>query len=129
MVVPPEKCHDRSIHYYVPSVRYRKVRAYEDRRVPDCLRMHGLRYEIAAEARRLLRLLLLWFDTVPAGPGGAQWGSRRASFRMGNSACNGVARISKKENAKKNIAKKKIVRGGALFAAFPCRQAGTDSPP
>ena len=33
--------------------------------------MHGLLDEAAAEARRLLRILLLWLNTLPADPGRA----------------------------------------------------------
>ncbi len=53
--------------------------------------MHGLRYEIAAEAGRLLRLLLVRLGAVPAGPGGAWRRSRRRGllFRVGKAA--GVA--------------------------------------
>ncbi len=38
--------------------------------MPHCLRMHGLRYEVAAEAGRLLCVLLLRLDAMPAGSGG-----------------------------------------------------------
>ena len=84
----PEKRHDRSIYYYPPSVRYRKVRAHEDRRVQDCLSVHGLRHELAADAGRLLRFLLVRTRCRVRLSRRSAAGKRAPPVAVAGSACN-----------------------------------------
>jgi len=52
-------------------MRDANIRNDADGRLPILLRMLRLRGEVAAEAWRLLRLLLLWFGPLPADSGRA----------------------------------------------------------
>jgi hypothetical protein len=61
--------HDPSIDYYLSQVRHRKKRNDADRRVPVFLRVHWLRHQTPARARRLLRLLLLSVGALSANAG------------------------------------------------------------
>src|SRR5579883_2804614 len=47
-------------------MRQREARAHAERCLPIFLRLHRLRRAVAPEARRLLRLLLLWIGALPA---------------------------------------------------------------
>ena len=54
----------------MPALRLRKDGSDADRCVPDFLRMHELRYQAAAKARRLLCLLFLQLGPLSADSGG-----------------------------------------------------------
>jgi hypothetical protein len=62
-----------TVHHLVPAVYKSRefVAAHAYRCLPVFLYMHRLRREAAAEAGRLLRVLFLWLDSVPAGSGRA----------------------------------------------------------
>ena len=61
--------HDPSIDYYLSQVRHRKKGNDADGRLPVFLRVHRLRHQTPARARRLLRLLLLWVRALSANAG------------------------------------------------------------
>jgi len=54
---------------YLPALRNRQSGNHADRCLPVLLSMHRLRCDAAAQARRLLRLLLLWLGPVSAETG------------------------------------------------------------
>jgi hypothetical protein len=62
---PKSWCHDLSIRHYLSALRDNEIRDYADGRLSVVLRVHGLRGEVAVEARRLLRVLLLRFGAMP----------------------------------------------------------------
>jgi hypothetical protein len=53
------------------ALRHRESGNHADERLPVFLRMHGLRHDAAAEARLLLRVLLLRVGALPPNSGGA----------------------------------------------------------
>jgi len=57
-------------------MRHSKRRAHAGGRVPDCLRLQLLRHAIAAQGRRLLRVLFLRLGAMPADPSGTFGRSR-----------------------------------------------------
>jgi hypothetical protein len=61
--------HDPSIDYYLSQVLHRKKGNDADGRLPVFLRVHRLRHQTPARARRLLRLLLLWVRALSANAG------------------------------------------------------------
>ena len=61
--------HDPSIDYYLSQVRHRKKGNDADGRLPVFLRVHRLRHQSPARARRLLRLLFLWVRALSANAG------------------------------------------------------------
>jgi hypothetical protein len=63
--------HGARISHHLSALLYREVGDHADRRLSVLLCLHGLRYEATAKGGRLLRVLLLWLDTVPAHAGAA----------------------------------------------------------
>jgi hypothetical protein len=67
--IAEEETHEPRIDHHVPALRHREIGDDADRRLPIFLCVHGLRSETAAEAGRLLRVLLLRLGAVSADPG------------------------------------------------------------
>ncbi len=61
------------IHYDVSELRPSRAGGDADRRLPDPLRLQGLRSGLEAQARGLLRLLLLRRRSLPAGSSRERW--------------------------------------------------------
>src|SRR5438309_3863148 len=65
--------HDRPEgHAHLSALRAREERNDADQRLRARLRVHGMRHGTPAQARGLLRLLLLWVEPMPASA--AWWG-------------------------------------------------------
>jgi hypothetical protein len=75
------KTHDPGIGDHLSTLCGREDGGDADRCLPDPLCLHRLRHDAAAEARGLLRVLLLWLGAVSADPGGA-FGPRRRGILL-----------------------------------------------
>jgi len=67
------KAHDGNPHafgYHLSPLRLRQARGNAGECLPGSLRVQSVRHEPAAKAGRLLRLLLLRLDALPAGASG-----------------------------------------------------------
>ena len=59
-------CHASRVDHRLSARQCRKSGDHADRCLPILLRLHGLRIEVKAEGRRLLRVLLLWLSAMSA---------------------------------------------------------------
>src|SRR5262245_29144899 len=60
--------HDPRINNHLSALRHGEGGGDADGCVPVLLQLHRLWRDPAAQARRLLRVLLLWFGAMPANP-------------------------------------------------------------
>jgi len=65
---------------YLPGLRPRGNGNNAHRRLSVVLRMHFLRHGVEANARRLLRVLLVWQRGLPADTGGSKLLRRALTF-------------------------------------------------
>src|SRR5882672_10429515 len=64
-----EEHDDPSIQHHLPALRHRQDRNHANRCVPLLLRLHRVRRDAAAEAGRLLCVLLVWLGALSADSG------------------------------------------------------------
>jgi hypothetical protein len=103
-------------------MRFREIRDDADGCVHVLSRMHRLRFAVAAEAGRLLRVLLLRIGEVPAdsGAGGMQRVMRRPHFGPGLRLCGHFRSLHRRPNPN---------RSAIRNSSWPTRPSSRSVPP